>query len=161
MKSWEAETLASTIAQSWPNGSIPPDVWADELAELDYRQADATLRDLRRKTGRAPSVADFRAAYLARSAPDPSDPRCPNCDGWGWVTDDPRNHPHHWPGRDTMRPPENPDDRHEPANWNRQWTVPPVNHDDFGSCNCNVAVPCSCPIGETIRKARPRREVTL
>lgn len=160
MKSWEAETLASVIAQSWPAGSITPDIWAEELAELDHRQADATIRDMRRKTHRAPSVADFRAHYLARTAPTPHDDRCELCGGWGWVTDDPGNHPEHWPGRDTMRPPENGDDRHEPNGWQRQWTVPPVNVNDFGSCNCNVVVPCRCSIGRHINKARLGREVT-
>jgi hypothetical protein len=33
--------------------------------------------------------------------------------------------------------------------------------DDNGSCNCNVAIPCTCPIGANVRTSRPRRQVDL
>jgi hypothetical protein len=138
MKPFEAEDVANKLAHSWPRSSITITSWVEELVELDKGRAEETTRQLIRNAEHAPSIAAFLSTYrnLAGTAKD--GPKCPDCDGTGWVTD--TNHPSHWPG-DMKR-------------------VPPIpaSHGPADPCLCNVVKPCSCDDGAHAHKHLKRTE---
>ena len=128
MEAWQADLLASEISQSWTRSSIAQDIWRDEIAGLEVRQAQATLKVLRRTSERAPSIIEFHRCYRSLTAHDPTPTTCLLCAGTGWVTDDVRNHPHHWA----------PENFPVPGTLDNQTIGPEP------TCNCNVVVRCRC-----------------
>ena len=142
METWQADSLAGALCQSFPRSSITADVWASELADLEQGRAEEAVRRLRRTAEHAPTVAAFYAVYnnLLGTAGPPAPP-CDTCGDSGVVTD--RDHPLHWPGRDG--------------------TIPtPLDADGkpTGECACNVATWCrDCEQGQrakqTLRRMNP------
>lgn len=65
----QAEKLGLSINHTWRN-SPPPDIWAEELAALNYNQAEATYRKLRRESETSPSIARFLGVYHTLTQPE-------------------------------------------------------------------------------------------
>lgn len=138
MMKHEAEQLAVRISQSFPNSRMPADIWIEELLGLHERQAETTLKNLRRRLTHAPSIREFVEEYRSLTLDEPGGPTCERCASTGWMADRVSNHPEHWPG-DSERRPAGLIDLED--NW----------------CPCNVVVPCDCPAGRSVRAARRGR----
>lgn len=142
METWQADSLAAALCQSFPRSSITADVWATELAGMDQARAEEAVRRIRRTFEHAPTIAAMHATYngLANTAPETE--VCTTCHGTGMVTD--TDHPRHWPGRPgTIPNPIGPVD-YVDANGDTKVRWAPT-----GDCACNVATWCrQCDQGQ-------------
>lgn len=116
--------------------------WAELLEPLNDTAVRYTADTLRRSgRDRAPSPAEFHNAYQATRKRQPG-PDCPDCHGNGWVSVTADTHPDHWPG---------PPDRCPPDWWYTTDTGETVH-----GCDCGVATPCHCTIGELAKDVHGR-----
>ena len=132
METWAADSLATSLCQSFPRSNITADIWATEFGDLNQAQAEEAVRRIRRTFEHAPTIAAFHNMYASLAlAPDPGE-LCEHCAGTGMVTD--TDHPRHWPGT--------------------PGTLPALYELDRlqGRCNCNVVTWCrQCAQGEHAR----------
>ena len=142
METWQADSLAAALCQSFPRSAITADIWAGELADMDQARAEEAVRRIRRTFEHAPTIAALHAVYanLLGSAPEAA--KCETCHGTGMVTD--TDHPRHWPGKpDTIPKPIGPVDFID-ADGNSRTRIEPT-----GECACNATTWCrQCPQGE-------------
>lgn len=80
----EAAELAGQIAKTW-RGGPHADVWAEELEELHFGQAQATYHQLRKSEEHGPTIARFLAHYRSLTRDDDELVNCRRCDGAGFV----------------------------------------------------------------------------
>jgi hypothetical protein len=133
MESWQADSLATVLVQSFPRSSIATDVWEAELLPLDKARAEEAVRRIRRQSEHAPTIAHFHAVYGGLLGTQREAVQCDQCAGSGLVTD--TDHPRHWTGPADAMPPKL-----------DEWT-----------CSCNIVTYCrSCSEGAA-RKAMLQR----
>lgn len=82
----EADRLAQKFKKAWPNGPHP-EVWAEELTECHFGQAEAAYRIMVREDDR-PSIGKFFGIYrgLATERDEDRIPPCGTCGSTGWVS---------------------------------------------------------------------------
>jgi len=89
VKPAEATDLAVRIGQTWPRSGIAPQVWEEELVELDHGRAGTAFVRLRRELRSAPSIAEFLTEYRAVDIADggtrPRFADCATCGNAGVV----------------------------------------------------------------------------
>lgn len=84
----EAETLSTKMMVTWSRMAIPPSLWEEVFAELDYGTAGTTWAQLARENVHPPTIAEFVAKY--RSLPtahnQPIPHVCSQCGNDGFVS---------------------------------------------------------------------------